>query len=228
MEDSVNDPPLHLREAVPDTKVGNESDEEDPLSSNLYALDIEFNNGLETPLKWIFGDCHSENFPVVDTVPFNPPYTPGCAIPNLRNLSCAEVMAAYHPNYLYQKFADESNGYFYRWNHGLNDADDEEERELYKVFLYDLNWKDRTMGSIVQQFGLQLAQARRPQAKISEYWRTDTVGPLTPDNFSEFCSRNRFNLHQFFFYINAAQPEDFSECGVLLDNGQVSQSSPSH
>ena len=92
MEDSVNDPPLHLREAVPDTKVGNESDEEDPLSSNLYALDIEFNNGLETPLKWIIGNCHSEHLPVVGTVPFNPPYTPGCAIPNLRNLSCAEVI----------------------------------------------------------------------------------------------------------------------------------------
>ena len=99
----------------------------------------------------------------------------------------------------------------------MHDADDEEEMELYKVPVYDLQWRDRTVGSIVQQYGLQLAQARRPRASISHYWRTDTCGPLTPDNYGEFCSRNRFNLHQRFFYINAAQPEDFDDKGVLLD-----------
>ena len=53
-----NDPPLELREAIPDRNVGNVSDEEDPLTANLHSLDVEFNNGLESPLTWIFGDCH--------------------------------------------------------------------------------------------------------------------------------------------------------------------------
>ena len=78
----------------------------------------------------------------------------------------------------------------------MHDADDEEEMGLYKVPVYDLQWKDMTVGSIVQQYGLQPAQAR---ASISHYWRTDTCGPLTPDKYGEFCSRNRFNLHQRFF-----------------------------
>ena len=136
-------------------------------------------------------------------------------------MSYAEVMAVFHPNSLYQIFADESNGYFYCWYHGLADVDDVKESALYKVPLYDLAWKDRTIGSIVQQYGLHFAQARRPRACISDYWRTnhDTVGHLmlTPDNFSEFCSRNRFNLHQLLVYINATQPEDFDDLGVLLD-----------
>ena len=110
-------------------------------------------------------------------------------------MACAEVVAAFDPNSLYQRFADESNGYFYRWHHGLTYVDDVEEKAIYKAPLYDLVWKDSTIGSIVQQYGLQLAQARRPRACISDYWRTDTVGPLTRDNFSEFCSRNKFNLH---------------------------------
>ena len=126
-------------------------------------------------------------------------------------------MEKYHPNSLYSRFAVESNGYFYRWQHGNVDADDEEENQLYKVPLYDLNWKDRTVGSIVQQYGLQLAQARRPRASIAEYWKASSVGPLTCDNYGQYCSRNRFNLHQKFFYINAAQPEDFDEHGVLAD-----------
>ena len=217
LEERYNDPPLHLREAIPDTNPGNVSDEEDPMDTNLTFLDVEFNHGLESPLTWLIGDCHSQDIPVIDRIPFSPPYSPGVNIPNLKNMSCAEVMAAYHPNSLYQRFADESNGYFYRWHHGLTDVDDVEESSVYKVPLYDLAWKDRTMGSIVQQYGLQLAQARRPRASISDYWRTDTVGPLTPDNYAQFCSRNRFNLHQRFFYINAAQPEDFDDLGVLLD-----------
>ena len=39
----------------------------------------------------------------------------------------------------------------------MNDADDEDENNLYKVPLYDLMWKDRTVGSIVQLYGLQPA-----------------------------------------------------------------------
>ena len=74
-------------------------------------------------------------------------------IPNLRSLSPAEVMDRFHPTTLYNKFAVESNGYFYRWQHGNADADDEEERGLYTVPLYDLNWRDRTVESIVQQYG---------------------------------------------------------------------------
>ena len=143
-EEKYNDPPLALREALPDTHKGDFSDEEDPLTMNLHGLDIEFENGLESPLTWIFGDCHSDRIPVVDTIPFNPPYKPGVNIPNIRSLSAAEVMERFHPNSLYNRFATESNGYFYRWQHGNADADDEEERDLYKVPLYDLNWKDRT------------------------------------------------------------------------------------
>ena len=73
VEEKYNDPPLALREAVPDTHKGDFSDEEDPITSNLYSFDIEFEHGLESPLTWIFGDCHSPNIPVIDTVPFNPP-----------------------------------------------------------------------------------------------------------------------------------------------------------
>ena len=181
----------------------------------MRALDVEFATGLESPLEWIFGDCHSENIPTVDRHPFNPTYYPGTHIPNLKNLSCAEVMDKFHPISLYHQFAEQSNGYFYRWQHGNNDADDEEEAELYKVPIYDLNWKDRTVGSMVQQFGLQLAQARRPRARIADYWRTDSRGPLTPDNYRLLFEK--FNQHQKFFYINAVQPEDVGETGVLLD-----------
>ena len=217
LEERFNDPPLALREAVPDTHPGEYSDEEDPLASNLRMLDVEFQNGLDSPLTWIYGDCHSPQIPTVDRTPFTPTYTPGVNIPNLKSLSAAEVMEKFHPNSLYHRFAEESNGYFYRWHHGLADFDDVEEAELYHVPLYDLTWKDRTIGSIVQQYGLQLAQARRPRARMSDYWSTETIGPLTPDNYSDFCSRNRFNLHQRFFYINAAQPEDYGDMGVLLD-----------
>ena len=149
LEEKYNDPPLHLREAIPDTNLGNVSDEEDPIDTNLRCLDVEFNHGLESPLTWLVRDCHSQNIPVIDRIPFTPPYSPGVNIQNLKNMSCAEVMAAYHPNSLYQRFADESNGYFYRWHHGQTDIDDVEESSIYKVLLYDLAWKDRTMGSIV-------------------------------------------------------------------------------
>ena len=46
-EEKYNDPPLHLREAIPDTHAGELSDEEDPLTTNLHSLDIEIENGLE-------------------------------------------------------------------------------------------------------------------------------------------------------------------------------------
>ena len=176
LDDRNNDPPLALREALPDKNAPTYSDEEDPLETNLRVLDVEFATGLESSLEWIFGDCLSENIPTVDLLP-------SAHIPNLKNLSCAEVMDKFHPISLYHQFAEQSNGYFYRWQHGNNDADDEEEAELYKVPIYDLNWKDRTVGSMVQQFGLQLAQARRPRARIADYWRTDSRGPLTPDNY---------------------------------------------
>ena len=217
IEDRNNNPPLALREAVADRNPATYSDEEDPLETNLRVLDVEFQTGLDSPLEWIFGDCHAPNIPTVDRHPFKPNYFPGASIRNLRNLSCAEVMEKFHPNSLYDRFAEQSNGYFYKWQHGMNDLEDEEEADIYKVPVYDINWKDRTLGSMVQQFGLQLAQARRPRARISDYWRTDSCGPLTPDNYSEYCSRNRFNLHQKFFYINAVQPEDLGDDGTLLD-----------
>jgi len=56
--------------------------------------------------------------------------------------------------------------------------EDEEEADINKVPFYDINWKDRTLGSMVQQFGLLLAQARRPRARILDYWQTDSCGPL--------------------------------------------------
>ena len=90
---------------MPDTHTGDFPDEEDPITTNLYSFDIEFENGLENPLTWIFGDCHSPNIPLIDTVPFNPPYKPGPHISNLKALSCAEVMEKYHPNSLYSRFA---------------------------------------------------------------------------------------------------------------------------
>ena len=49
-EEKYNDPPLHLRGAIPDTHAGELSDEEDPLTTNLHSLDIEIENGLERPL----------------------------------------------------------------------------------------------------------------------------------------------------------------------------------
>ena len=89
------------------------------------------------------------DIPVLDRTAFNPTYNPGVNIPNLRNMSSAEVMAAFHPNTLYRRCADESNQYFYCWHHGLADVDNVEESALYKVPLYNLAWKDRTIGSIV-------------------------------------------------------------------------------
>ena len=49
LEERYNDPPLHLREAIPDTNPGNVSDEEDPMDTNLTFLDVEFNHGIESP-----------------------------------------------------------------------------------------------------------------------------------------------------------------------------------
>ena len=65
-EESYNDPPLALGEAVADTNVGNCSDEEDPLESNLRCS--EFNHGLDSPLKWIYGDCHSPSISGIGTL----------------------------------------------------------------------------------------------------------------------------------------------------------------
>ena len=49
-----------------------------------------------------------------------------------------------------------------------------------------------------------------------------TIGELTAtglllQTITDYCLRNRFNQHQKFFYINAVQPEDVGETGVLLD-----------
>ena len=84
------------------------SDEEDPLETNLRV-------------------CRSENIPTVDRHVFKPNCYPGVNVNNLRNLSCAEVMEKYHPSSLFQRFAEQSNGYFYRLQHSMNDLEDEEE-----------------------------------------------------------------------------------------------------
>ena len=69
----------------------------------------------------------------------------------------------------------------------------------------------------MQRFGTLLAQARRPRARHSDYWSTRTVGPLTPDNFGDFDSRNKNNLFWKYFYINHATPEAFGDDGRLKD-----------
>ena len=85
----------------------------------MRLLDVEFVSGLESPLEWIFGDCHYENIPTVDRHEFKPTYSPGAHIPNLKKLSCAEVMDKFHPVSLYHQFAEQSNGYFYRWHRAV-------------------------------------------------------------------------------------------------------------
>ena len=62
-----------------------------------------------------------------------------------------------------------------------------------------------------------VAQAHRPRARHSDHWSARTVGPLSPDIFGDFESRNKFNPFWRYFSLNHAGPEAYGDDGRLID-----------
>ena len=59
--------------------------------------------------------------------------------------------------------------------------------------------------------------AIRPRHNTASYWDQDVYGALTPDAYSSYMSRNRFNLITKYMYLNHACAEHFDANGKLID-----------
>ena len=214
--------PLIVNELAEDgTFVVNEMQEE----VRLWDAEVSCRGGYH----WVLGDVNSLNF-ADDPYPptFIPEGDPGPNIPGIANMHAIHVLEKFLPLQFWSKFAQETNAYRDRCNQDPLNADpDEEDVEEYlknkphekKAWQqdYDLKWVPMSLGSSLRWFGLHVGMAIRPHHNTASYWDRETYGCLRADDYSNYMSRNRFNLVTKYMYLNYAAGEHFDANGKLLD-----------
>ena len=152
----------------------------------------------------------------------------GPSIVGLENMHPCVVLEQFIPISMYARIAQETNAYRARCKQTSNNMDHDEldfydnpkvTDEDISLFErdYELKWEDQSIGSICRYIGMYVGMAIRPRRSIEDYWSKESFGCLTPDNFSQYMLRNRFNLIKKYFYINHAQPNAFDDNGKLID-----------
>ena len=181
--------------------------------------------------EWFCGDCNNKRMPDDPPLPtFVPAGEFGPSIVGLENMHPCVVLEQFIPISMYARIAQETNAYRARCKQTSNNMDHDEldfydnpkvTDEDISLFErdYELKWEDQSIGSICRYIGMHVGMAIRdgPRRTIEDYWSKESFGCLTPDNFSQYMSRNRFNLIKKYFYINHAQPNAFDDNGKLID-----------
>ena len=179
--------------------------------------------------EWFCGDCNSNNMPLDPPLPTFVPNGPfGPTIPGIENMHPCVIVEQFIPIHMFARIAQETNAYRARCKQSAKnmDADEADFYDAPQVTEddisaferdYDLQWEDQSIGSIIRYLGMHIGMAIRPRRSISDYWSKDSFGCLTPDSFSRYMSRNRFNLVKKYFYINHAEEDDFDDNGKLKD-----------
>ena len=191
-----------------------------PLIQNELADNgIILANELDQPMKvwdaevsckggyhWVMGDVNSHTFPDPPFPPtFVPNGTPGPNSPGLQHMHAVEVLERFLPLKFWAGFTQETNAYHDRCQKDPSNADPDEKdvetalngQPYAKAGWqhdYDLAWVPLSLGQSLKWFGIHVGMAIRPRHNTASHWDTQSYGCLTPENYSNYLSRNRFNL----------------------------------
>ena len=178
---------------------------------------------------WVMGDVNSHTFADPPCTPtFVPNGTPGPNIPGLASMHAIEVLERFLPLKFWAEFSQETNAYRERCQQNPINADpDEQEVEIglngqpyakaaWKCD-YDLPWVPLSLGQTLRWFGMNVGMAIRPRNNTAAHWDANKYGCLTPDDYSKYMSRNRFNLITKYMYLNHAEAHHFDGNGKLLN-----------
>ena len=191
----------------------------------IWDVEVHCNGGYH----WYCGDINWHTFPDPPAVhTFVPAGPPGPNIPNLQHMHPILVLERFLPIDFWTKFTQETNAYKDRQTADPQKADPDEldvmlglaDKPHTKAAWkndYDLNWIPLSVGTTLKWFGLHVGMAIRPRHNTAAYWDQDVYGCLTPDAYSSYMSRNRFNLITKYMYLNYAAAEHFDANGKLID-----------
>ena len=163
------------------------------------------------------GDVNSHTFPDPPFQPtFVPAGTPGPNIPGLETMHAVEVLERFLPLKFWAEFTQETNAYRERCKADAANADPDDlkvEKGLagqphatasWKCD-YDLQWVPLSLGQTLKWFGMNVGMAIRPRHNTAAHWDTNSYGCLKPADYSNYMSRNRFNLITKYMYMNHAE-----------------------
>ena len=231
VENGVEEDPM-LPEEVLQPLIVNELAEDgmifvDRMENEMKIWDAEVH--CKDGYNWVCGDVNWHTFPDPPSVnTFVPTGPPGPNIENLKNMHPVLVLERFLPMSFWTNFTQETNAYRERQAKNPNMADEDEADVLEALEGkpnskaawrndYDLNWVPLSVGSSLKWFGLHVGMAVRPRHNTAAYWDMDIYGCLTPDAYSNYMSRNRFNLITKYMYLNYAAADHFDANGKLID-----------